>query len=718
MASSPRSTFLLHISLILLLHSQTLTAFSQNLFFHFPPFSNKNLVLLGSSSLRDGSLCLTNGSLSSSSFGAAIFLNPVAIIPLVSFSTSFSFLVTNPDQDLTSSSRNAITFFLLPNSSIPALFQSPDAIKNASILFLEFPISRYLKAASVNHITARISIHYKEDGMAVRVSAGEPRIMIKEESQIFILKHFVEHIYAGFFSSNQNSFESHVIKSWSLSSSIFHGNNPQRRTWRIKLQSTKALKYSPSNTLLNLIRASILAISAAVIIVACFNVKEQFSPDARKRKRERQLLLKDFRKFKYSEIVTGTMNFNEIIGFGGTSKVYKMNFPLSSSIFYAVKRFNTDKKSRKSYHNELETISRVRHENILELKGWCDMDTGENLLVFDYMPKGSLHYVLHSRKNQLLPWTQRYAIAIKLATALKHLHEECSPYIVHGDIKGSNILLDDEYELKLGDFGISLNGAPYKPVGASKQYSAPECKPNSVLDVKADVYSYGVLVLEICRGSMPKDTAEGFVSEVSEMESEDRLLEAADERLGGCFNPEEMMKLLKVGLACTVVDRERRPTMAWVLKVLNGEVELEEMQKREAEVVESVVEGERRGSTDGKGKAKVLVFGVKAPDGQVRKGFSVIGEYMGGHDRNVVVLFGDEPPCSKGTGHNRLPVSTMDSFAPSVTFCFGSDGRLTLPESLLTRPPTGGITFGSFTDSAFVTLGGPTPFEVAVLSSP
>ncbi|XP_020677846.1 probable L-type lectin-domain containing receptor kinase S.7 [Dendrobium catenatum] len=480
MASSPRSTFLLHISLTLLLHSQTLpkTAFSQNLFFHFPPFSNKNLVLLGSSSLRDGSLCLTNGSLSSSSFGAAIFLNPVAIIPLVSFSTSFSFLVTNPNQDLTSSSRNAIAFFLLPNSSLPALFQSLDAVKNASILFLEFPVSRYLKAASVNHITARISIHYKEGGMAVRVSAGEPRITIKEESQILISKNFVEHIYAGFFSSNQNSSESRVIQSWSLSSSIFHRNNPQS-TWRIKLQSTKALKYSPSNTLLILIRASTLAISAAVIIVVCFNVKEQFSPDARKRRRERQLLLKDFRKFKYSEIVTGTRNFNEIIGFGGTSKVYKMNFPLSSSTFYAVKRFNTDKKSRKSYHNELETMSRVLHENILELKGWCDMDTGENLLVFDYMPQGSLHYVLHSRKNQLLPWTQRYSIAIKLATALKHLHEECSPHIVHGDIKGSNILLDDEYQPKLGDFGISLNGAPYKAAGASKQYSAPECKPKS-----------------------------------------------------------------------------------------------------------------------------------------------------------------------------------------------------------------------------------------------
>ncbi|PKU64908.1 putative L-type lectin-domain containing receptor kinase S.7 [Dendrobium catenatum] len=399
MASSPRSTFLLHISLTLLLHSQTLpkTAFSQNLFFHFPPFSNKNLVLLGSSSLRDGSLCLTNGSLSSSSFGAAIFLNPVAIIPLVSFSTSFSFLVTNPNQDLTSSSRNAIAFFLLPNSSLPALFQSLDAVKNASILFLEFPVSRYLKAASVNHITARISIHYKEGGMAVRVSAGEPRITIKEESQILISKNFVEHIYAGFFSSNQNSSESRVIQSWSLSSSIFHRNNPQS-TWRIKLQSTKALKYSPSNTLLILIRASTLAISAAVIIVVCFNVKEQFSPDARKRRRERQLLLKDFRKFKYSEIVTGTRNFNEIIGFGGTSKVYKMNFPLSSSTFYAVKRFNTDKKSRKSYHNELETMSRVLHENILELKGWCDMDTGENLLVFDYMPQGSLHYIFHSNQ--------------------------------------------------------------------------------------------------------------------------------------------------------------------------------------------------------------------------------------------------------------------------------------------------------------------------------
>ncbi|PKU62791.1 putative L-type lectin-domain containing receptor kinase S.7 [Dendrobium catenatum] len=112
---------------------------------------------------------------------------------------------------------------------------------------------------------------------------------------------------------------------------------------------------------------------------------------------------------------------------------------------------------------------------------------------------------------------------------------------------------------------------------------------------------------------MPKDTAEGFVSEVSEMESEDRLLEAADERLGGGFNPEEMMKLLKVGLACTVVDRERRPTMAWVLKVLNGEVELEEMQKREAEMVESVERREEAavvsglsGSTDSKGKAKVV----------------------------------------------------------------------------------------------------------------
>lgn len=254
----------------------------------------------------------------------------------------------------------------------------------------------------------------------------------------------------------------------------------------------------------------------------------------------------------------------------------------------AVKKISQDsKQGRKEYVSEVTTISRLRHRNLVQLLGWCHQK-GELLLVYEHLPNGCLDKHIFGKEKDILKWNRRYSIACDIASALLYLHEEWDQRVVHRDVKASNVMLDSNFNAKLGDFGLarlmeSDQAASHTTVVAgTRGYVAPECYITGKTSPEADVYSFGAVTLEIACGRRPLDhTLEEhncrLVEWVWDLYGKGKALDAADEKLGGLggdFNAEEMERLMVVGLLCSNLDSTSRPKMREVIKILKNEVRL------------------------------------------------------------------------------------------------------------------------------------------------
>ncbi|KAH8511905.1 hypothetical protein H0E87_009182 [Populus deltoides] len=218
-------------------------------------------------------------------------------------------------------------------------------------------------------------------------------------------------------------------------------------------------------------------------------------------------LLQDVNHISYNELRSATDNFHSSnkIGRGGFGDVYKGT--LRSGIQVAVKTLSAQsKQGAREFLNEIKTISNVRHPNLVELIGCC-VQGANRILVYEYLENNSLdRALLGSRSTNIrLDWGRRSAICLGIARGLAFLHEELVPHIVHRDIKASNILLDKDLNPKIGDFGLAklfpdnITHISTRIAGTTG-YLAPEYALGGQLTMKADVYSFGVLILEIISG--------------------------------------------------------------------------------------------------------------------------------------------------------------------------------------------------------------------------
>nr|GMC76496.1 L-type lectin-domain containing receptor kinase IX.1-like [Ipomoea batatas] len=223
---------------------------------------------------------------------------------------------------------------------------------------------------------------------------------------------------------------------------------------------------------------------------------------------EFQMVSSGPKKFSYTELETATNNFAEEhkLGEGGFGGVYR-GFLRSLNLDVAVKRVSSgSRQGINEYASEVKIISRLRHRNLVPLHGWCH-EKGELLLVYEYMPQGSLDSHLFKTMS-LLNWELRYRIAQGLASALFYLHEEWEKCVLHRDIKSSNVLLDSSFNAKLGDFGLAWlvdhENAPQKTIaGGTPGYVAPECNFTFKTSKESDVYSFGVLLFELIAARNP-----------------------------------------------------------------------------------------------------------------------------------------------------------------------------------------------------------------------
>eukprot|EP01018_Ginkgo_biloba_P006794 Gb_22505 [translate_table: standard] len=297
-------------------------------------------------------------------------------------------------------------------------------------------------------------------------------------------------------------------------------------------------------------------------------------------------------KFTYPDLAAATKYFSEDekLGQGGFGGVYK-GILADTREAVAVKRISRgSKQGKKEYISEVKIINRIHHRNLVQLLGWCH-DRGELLLVYEYMPNGSLDKHLFEGEREPIDWNRRYTIASGLASALLYLHEEGAQCVIHRDVKSSNVMLDYNFSAKLGDFGLArLVEHELEPnttvLAGTFGYLAPECARTRRATTESDVFSFGAVALEIASGRRAldrrlQDYNMRLVEWVWDLYGQNRLLDAADQRLGGEFKVEEMEQLLVMGLWCSHPDPNSRPTIRQVLKTLEFEAPLPELPPKE-----------------------------------------------------------------------------------------------------------------------------------------
>ncbi|XP_047165320.1 BRASSINOSTEROID INSENSITIVE 1-associated receptor kinase 1-like isoform X2 [Vigna umbellata] len=292
------------------------------------------------------------------------------------------------------------------------------------------------------------------------------------------------------------------------------------------------------------------------------------------------------KRFSLHELLVATDGFNNknIIGKGGFGKVYKGR--LTSGDLVAVKRLNQERirSEEKQFQTEVEMISLAVHRNLLRLIGFC-MTTTERLLVYPFMVNGSVDSCLRDRPESQPPlqWPVRKRIALGAAKGLAYLHDHCDPKIIHRDIKAANILLDEDFEAVVGDFGLAKlmdyrNTHVTTAVRGTLGHIPPEYLSTGKSSEKTDVFGYGVMLLEIITGQRAFNLARLAISDevmllewVKALLKEQKLETLVDEDLQGDYDGGELEKLIQIALLCTQSSPLDRPKMSEVVRMLEGQ---------------------------------------------------------------------------------------------------------------------------------------------------
>lgn len=291
-----------------------------------------------------------------------------------------------------------------------------------------------------------------------------------------------------------------------------------------------------------------------------------------------------YRTFTYAELKKATRDFSEEIGRGAGGVVYKG--VLSDNRVAAIKQLSGANQGEAEFLAEVSIIGRLNHMNLIEMWGYC-YEGMHKLLVYEYMELGSL---ADSLTSNTLDWQKRFDIALGTAKGLAYLHEECLEWVLHCDVKPQNILLDSNYQPKVADFGLSklqnrggIDNSRLSRIRGTRGYMAPEWVLNNPITSKVDVYSYGVVVLEMVTGVMStgmttrgkdsigeRQSLVGWVKEKMNTSTgmTSWMEEIVDPLIESKYDTGEVEILLTVALRCVELDKDERPTMSRVVEML------------------------------------------------------------------------------------------------------------------------------------------------------
>ncbi|KAJ7529128.1 hypothetical protein O6H91_15G034900 [Diphasiastrum complanatum] len=295
--------------------------------------------------------------------------------------------------------------------------------------------------------------------------------------------------------------------------------------------------------------------------------------------------------FTYHELEAATNGFSKdnLLGEGGFGCVYKGH--LAGGQVVAVKQLKAGGgQGEREFRAEVEIISRIHHRHLVSLVGYCIAES-QRLLIYDYVSNGTLDHHLHGKDMPVMDWATRVKIALGSARGLAYLHEDCHPRIIHRDIKTSNILLDDNFEAQVADFGLAkLTSDTHTHVSTRVMgtfgYLAPEYASSGKLTEKSDVFSFGVMLLELATGQKPVDVtrpigeeslvewARPLLTQVLESANAEGL---ADPRLNDEYNENEMLRMLEAAAACVRHSASKRPRMGQIVRALESDVPISDL---------------------------------------------------------------------------------------------------------------------------------------------
>ncbi|XP_022766824.1 probable L-type lectin-domain containing receptor kinase S.5 [Durio zibethinus] len=421
-----------------------------------------------------------------------------------------------------------------------------------------------------------LRVHLQYDGKNLTVFVGDNKTLVLSQP-LDLSAYLPEKVFVGFSASTSNQTELNCVKSWAFFGTDI-GDRNLLWVWI-------------------LIPAVVLALITGVLFCLCWRrdpIEQDLegAPGNIEDEITRSNLAP--RKFRLKELKQATGNFSPKykLGKGGFGTVYKGSWRNKD---VAVKRVS--KKShqgKQEFIAELTTIGNLNHKNLVKLIGWC-YERRELLLVYEYMPNGSLDKFIFcddkaSMEELTLSWEQRLTIIQGVAQALEYLHNGCQKRVLHRDIKASNIMLDTEFIARLGDFGLARTIQEKEKthhstveIAGTPGYMAPETFLISRATVETDVYSFGVLVLEVVCGRKPGNQSEqnnynnSIVNWLWEYYRKGRITDAADSRMDGNFIEKEVECVLILGLACCHPNPHCRPSMRTVLQVLSGEADPPEL---------------------------------------------------------------------------------------------------------------------------------------------
>nr|XP_043617709.1 L-type lectin-domain containing receptor kinase IX.1-like [Erigeron canadensis] len=537
---------------------------------------------------------------------------------LSSFSSNFSFVIKS---DMKESFFNAygFTFFLAENNSVAGIEGAMGLPFNTStqrslhkFVAVEFDthqdekwdpaeLSRndYHAGINVNSLNSSVfkkwsinipegahcqaSVTYDSVSKNLSASITDDVNGVIDLSYIVDLRDVLpEWVIFGFSASTASYLRNVTIKSWSFNSLINLQVDEQTAQPPTTNQNpVKGSKKSGNKVGLIAGLVVVLFVSAIVVFYYIWRRIKHKRPEVRNHKK----LTKEFKQgtgpkeFSYSEILQATTHFAETnkLGEGGFGGVYK-GFLKDPKTYIAVKRVSkTSQQGIREYTAEVEIISQLRHKNLVELKGWCH-EKSELLLIYEFMENGSLDLHLFKQKSWLT-WEKRKKIVHGLASALFYLHEGCKKCNLHRDIKSSNVMLDSNFDAKLGDFGLAKlvdheKGSQATIVAGTHGYMAPEYASTGTPSKESDVYSFGVVALEIACGRKPfeykadEERPVILVEWVRDLYETGNILRAVDPSIGS-YNKEQIERLMIVGLWCAHPLADQWLSMEQAIQILN-----------------------------------------------------------------------------------------------------------------------------------------------------
>ncbi|XP_058179609.1 L-type lectin-domain containing receptor kinase SIT2-like [Rhododendron vialii] len=603
--------------------------------FVYNGFNGTNILLDGGAKIHsNGLLQLTNSSIFQ--IGRAFYQRPVRFYTSssmltqdLSFSTHFVFAIVPERANL---SGDGMAFAISPSLNFTqaqggqylGLFNSSDnGLRSNNLLAIELDTFQNHEFNDIdgNHVgidvnsfisnvSATVTYYSNEEGInrSLDLISGSPTqvwieydgfenvlnvtlapISSPKPDQSLLSTHInlssilLDSMYVGFAAATGIASGNHYILGWSFNKSgkaqgLEISKLPSLPRQRKPSRGITGLRITVSVTI-------VLVVGLTITIAGTFYVLRRKKYEEIREDWEREY---GPHRFSYKDLFKATRGFidKELLGVGGFGKVYRGVLPYSKEQVAVKKVSHDSKQGMKEFVAEIASIGRLRHRNLVQLLGYSRRK-GELLLVYDYMPNGSLDKFLFSNEKPILNWAQRYHIIRGVASALLYLHEEWDQVVLHRDVKASNVLLDADLNGRLGDFGLARlydHGANLKTtnVVGTIGYLAPELSTTGKSTTSTDVFAFGVFILEVACGRRPIEPQQSpdevvLVSWVLEKWKEGAILETSDPRLGGDYLEEEMELVLKLGLLCSKSDVATRPSMRQLIQYLDGDVLLPEM---------------------------------------------------------------------------------------------------------------------------------------------